>query len=469
MKILTVALMVLCLFGHAGALHATEGNVLHVEMPVSGESVVLKGENVKRIVLPFKAQDVLEMYIFGPIWGIKFAKNDPKYIGIVLDNLLPPGSAPDKRRAFFKDIQVQFSDGSETTSLASLITHYIRKRYPAAKEWDPAEGDSIFSNDSLPLGMPDKNARDTTLGPYPSILALYEAAKSGEAEAQYWWAERLLQGRRLISLTIGGVKETLRKDAIAMLAKAAKWGHFQARCRLALLHVNQPDSERSRQSVPGGRHPIRSDADLLLLELHEKKYDSPLNMYYLGEFYADTKGGYLNSSSARQYFAKAAMLGQPEACFALANMYSGKGSTQDEKNIAKLLLIRASELGLPIASDILAYRFKMGLPVDHFDGEITEDTVVGREWRKIWAAQDTGLAFATAGEKFLKSKKLAKAIEYLTVGSNFGNAQAQFRLGECFENGIGVAKDVNKAVELYRCAAQNDYEEAENRLKKLGK
>lgn len=47
--------------------------------------------------------------------------------------------------------------------------------------------------------------------------------------------------------------------------------------------------------------------------------------------------------------------------------------------------------------------------------------------------------------------------------------QALFRLGECHEKGLGVARDMDKAVELYKKASENGCEDAANRLKTLGK
>lgn len=47
--------------------------------------------------------------------------------------------------------------------------------------------------------------------------------------------------------------------------------------------------------------------------------------------------------------------------------------------------------------------------------------------------------------------------------------QAQFRLGACYEKGLVVAKDMDKAMKLYKKTSENGYEDAANRLKTLGK
>ena len=48
-----------------------------------------------------------------------------------------------------------------------------------------------------------------------------------------------------------------------------------------------------------------------------------------------------------------------------------------------------------------------------------------------------------------------------------GNASAQLKLGFRYANGIGVEKDVEKAVELYQQAAKQGHANAQNKLGSL--
>ena len=45
-----------------------------------------------------------------------------------------------------------------------------------------------------------------------------------------------------------------------------------------------------------------------------------------------------------------------------------------------------------------------------------------------------------------------------------GNVYAQYILGLCYENGIGVKEDISKAFELYERAAEQDYSKAKNKV-----
>lgn len=49
-----------------------------------------------------------------------------------------------------------------------------------------------------------------------------------------------------------------------------------------------------------------------------------------------------------------------------------------------------------------------------------------------------------------------------------GDAEAQFQLGECYETGDTVVKDLQQAARWYRMAAGQGYEPASEALKRLG-
>lgn len=49
-----------------------------------------------------------------------------------------------------------------------------------------------------------------------------------------------------------------------------------------------------------------------------------------------------------------------------------------------------------------------------------------------------------------------------------GDAEAQFQLGECYETGDTVDKDLQQAAKWYRMAAGQGYEPASEALKRLG-
>ena len=48
-----------------------------------------------------------------------------------------------------------------------------------------------------------------------------------------------------------------------------------------------------------------------------------------------------------------------------------------------------------------------------------------------------------------------KAVEWYQKAAEQGNATAQYNLGYCCQNGIGVEKDAGKTAELYHQAAEH--------------
>jgi tetratricopeptide (TPR) repeat protein len=57
-----------------------------------------------------------------------------------------------------------------------------------------------------------------------------------------------------------------------------------------------------------------------------------------------------------------------------------------------------------------------------------------------------------------------KAAEFLTDAASAGSPEAQFELAQLYEVGLGVEQDVEKALALYRAAADQDYADALNDL-----
>ena len=60
-------------------------------------------------------------------------------------------------------------------------------------------------------------------------------------------------------------------------------------------------------------------------------------------------------------------------------------------------------------------------------------------------------------------KDLKKAVQYYTLAANQEHANARCNLGRCYQNGKGVEKDLQKAVEYYTLAANQEDAETQNR------
>lgn len=69
------------------------------------------------------------------------------------------------------------------------------------------------------------------------------------------------------------------------------------------------------------------------------------------------------------------------------------------------------------------------------------------------------------GSKFPQEEKVAADI--IDAAAKAGNAAAQFYLAKCYQAGMGVNVDIEKAIELYKMASGNGYQEATSELQDL--
>ena len=66
------------------------------------------------------------------------------------------------------------------------------------------------------------------------------------------------------------------------------------------------------------------------------------------------------------------------------------------------------------------------------------------------------------------TKDLAEAVKWWRKAAEQGDAKAQFMLGACYANGIGVTKDFAEAVKWYRKVTQQGHQKAKVKLNDLG-
>lgn len=181
-----------------------------------------------------------------------------------------------------------------------------------------------------------------------------------------------------------------------------------------------------------------------------------------------------NDSEAVKWYTEAAKQGFRIAQYFLAKHYiEGKGVEKNDKK-AVIFFTLAAEQGWLEAKKMLDENCK----------EIECDRVEMANW--LIQAAEKGYAWAQykLGECYANNvgvqKNEAKAIEWYskaveqwreikfrksyTKDLTHGIPEAQFKLGNCYANGIGVNKDVDRAVNLYTKAAEQEYVEAQYEL-----
>ncbi|MBO7327855.1 MAG: hypothetical protein J6W00_03685 [Lentisphaeria bacterium] len=61
-----------------------------------------------------------------------------------------------------------------------------------------------------------------------------------------------------------------------------------------------------------------------------------------------------------------------------------------------------------------------------------------------------GVRHFLKGEQLFSEKKYSEAVKFFDDAADFGDFNAIYRIGQCYENGVGVEKDVSKAIAFYR-------------------
>ncbi|KAH3765489.1 serine/threonine protein kinase [Pelomyxa schiedti] len=198
--------------------------------------------------------------------------------------------------------------------------------------------------------------------------------------------------------------------------------------------------------------------------------DTVLGMHYLNraadagnvEALWELSGCYLAGSYGIQadifksipYLQKGADAGHSGAMYVLGGCFLHGLGVEIDLNKAAALFQRASDLGVADARVALGelYMHGKGVPVDEKKAlslflRTVNDPRVG--WQAQLNLSDFYL-YGTAGVRL----DVEKGISYLKKAVKKGKSTALFRLGRCYDLGIGVEKDTKKAIDLYQRSAE---------------
>ena len=276
-----------------------------------------------------------------------------------------------------------------------------------------------------------------------SYTELEKLAQSGDAEAQYQFGSKLDPFRlswQRSSIAVGN-------KAAFWLSKAARQGHFFAKCKLL------KDFEISLWE---------KEAETLRSEL-EKRTDSPNAKYFLSHFYAHAIGGARKEREGHGYkqqaaeegnvyamgeldsselLQQAAMLGYAEAQWKLAKKNESKPA------VAIKWYREAAARGNVFAQNDLLELYQKGIAKQ-------EDLLT-----PLNMAVDLGYpesinalgVFYLQGD--LVQQDYRKGYALLEQATNKGLLKGEYNLASCLYNGIAVDRNFNGAMQGYQKAAE---------------
>ncbi|MCG9966927.1 relaxase MobL [Pelotomaculum terephthalicicum JT] len=242
------------------------------------------------------------------------------------------------------------------------------------------------------------------------------------------------------------------------------------------------------------------EAFLGFVSLEEKGHDDKLQ-YRLGWMLLNGVGTEKDEAKAKEYFEKAATVGNPFACYQLAKLIlSDETASPPEVEKALGYLKQAVEAENPYAAYFLGKLYEKGQYVPQNTAEavrlyalsaeqdndfaayrlgklylggggILKDVEAAIRWLTFAADRKNQFAEYAIGILYLKGedvpRNVPKALEYLKRSAAQGNRFAQYRLGKVYLTGETVPKDIPAALQFLTAAAEQGNQYAQYTLGKL--
>ena len=305
------------------------------------------------------------------------------------------------------------------------------------------------------------------------------AATNKVTEAQYMVGMCYLEGN-------GTMQDSTQ--AVAWFTEAAKYAHPLSQYYLGLAYMKgegiAKDVPRAAQwlvhAAKQGIVDAQRDAATCYEELGKMKGAATLYlagaengddfcMEKIADCYADGNGTLQCTELAVHYYEMAAEKGNVNAQVKMANRYfKGNGVKQSIKD-AIYWYQKAANNENPEAMNALAECYHLG------DGVVKNDQTAISWWTKAATANNVDAMIHLAEnltdptDPFV-DQDLVTAKYWWSKAAEAGDAYAMYRLGDCFEKGIGVSVvNIDDAYKWYRLAAQNGNEEAIEASKRFTK
>lgn len=291
-----------------------------------------------------------------------------------------------------------------------------------------------------------------------------QAAMSGVAQAQYFYAA-------------GIIDDSVTTDqGVFWLQKSADQGYVPANSMLARYYINKEDYEKALKNaqIAASTGDAEGEAALATLyyygcgvnkDLDQARYwaqqaaDQEHSAGYtiLGSISCD-EGNYLY---ALPYLQKGAELENNQARLLLADIYHEGKSVEKDTEKAYALLKDAIADGNEEAQKTLDYY--------HYIDSIDDASAI--EQSKLSAESDDPNSLLLLAARYQEGKgvekDLTKAFNLTKQAADMGHAPAQAILSWFYTNGLGTEKNLQKAFEYTLKAAKQDYENAYGDLANL--
>ena len=228
------------------------------------------------------------------------------------------------------------------------------------------------------------------------------------------------------------------KKAVAGLETLADSGDFFATYLLAQYSLYNGDKQKA-----------------FTLALHSAESGYCAAEYLVSQMYAEGSGVDADEVKAVDYIEKSAYKNYAEAQYALGFRYSkGNGVPQDDDMALKLYQM-AAENGISGAAYNLALWYERNYDNGNCFRWLRRAALLG----DVTAMMKLAMFYEGETEHDPSSACL-----WYDMAASRGSSEALFLLGEHFESGEGVPKDMKRAIECFETAAKAGYNPAQSKL-----
>lgn len=232
---------------------------------------------------------------------------------------------------------------------------------------------------------------------------------------------------------LGGEKDL--DEAIFWYKKAALKGNGFAQYSLGFIYYNGKGVERNLKFA---------------FQWYKKAAENnfPAAQYVIAYFYKQGEGCDENLFKTYYWLDKAAKNNYDDAFYSLGELYYKGAYIDVNYKKAFTFFQKGADLGEKRCLEGLGDLYYYGLHVD-------EDKAKAFEYYDK-SIQKGNLIFYKVGKLYESQLDMEKAIEYYTRGHKMGDIKSTQKLGVLYYNGIGVKKDVTKALYYIDIAADKD-------------
>lgn len=217
--------------------------------------------------------------------------------------------------------------------------------------------------------------------------------------------------------------------------------------------LTKEEKQKERERIEAEKERQRQLQELII------KADSgdSESQYLLAKKYQTGDGLEKSLGTAIKYFTLAAEAEHSEAMISLAVMYSeGEGVIKDQKEAVKWLL-KADKLNNPKAMRNLGTCYYHGMGVTQDLDKAKKYYKKGAELGDDKCMLNLGIIYFKNAEEKNRKKDYNEAFEWFNKAADKDLAEAISYVGICYEDGLGVEKDLDIALKHYKKAADKGY------------